>query len=53
VRRIVREAAAQDYRWSAIITAIVHSTPFAMSTGAAPTSIARDGNDTMSREQTR
>ena len=53
VRRIVREAAAQDYRWSAIITAIVHSTPFGTSTGAPPTSIARDGNDTKSREQTR
>jgi hypothetical protein len=34
VRRIVRDTAAQDYRWSAIIKAIVHSTPFGMSTNA-------------------
>jgi hypothetical protein len=37
VRKIVREAAAQDYRWSAIVTAIVHSTPFGMSTNAENT----------------
>ena len=37
VRRIVRETAAQDYRWSAIIKAIVHSTPFSMSTRAETT----------------
>jgi hypothetical protein len=37
VRRIVRETAAQDYRWSAIIKAIVHSTPFDMSTSAETT----------------
>jgi hypothetical protein len=37
VRQIVRETAAQDYRWSAIITAIVHSTPFGMSTNAENT----------------
>jgi hypothetical protein len=37
VRKIVRDTAAQDYRWSAIIKAIVHSTPFAMSTNAENT----------------
>jgi hypothetical protein len=30
IRQIVREAAAQDYRWSAIIGGIVHSVPFQM-----------------------
>jgi hypothetical protein len=31
VRTIAREAAGQDYRWSAIIAGIVRSTPFGMS----------------------
>ena len=30
VRQIVREAAASDYRWSALVKAIVKSTPFRM-----------------------
>ncbi len=30
VRRIVREAAASDYRWSSIVLGIVNSTPFQM-----------------------
>jgi hypothetical protein len=30
VRRIVREAAAQNYRWSALIRGIVTSVPFQM-----------------------
>lgn len=34
IRKIAREAAAQDHRWSAIITSIVKSTPFRMT--AAP-----------------
>src|SRR5207253_4369915 len=34
VRRIAREAAADDSRWSSIILAIVGSTPFNMSTSA-------------------
>jgi mono/diheme cytochrome c family protein len=37
VRRVVRDTAPQDYRWSAIIKAIVHSTPFSMSTSAETT----------------
>jgi hypothetical protein len=37
VRRIVRDTAAHDYRWSAIIKAIVHSTPFGMSTSGENT----------------
>jgi Protein of unknown function (DUF1592)/Protein of unknown function (DUF1588)/Protein of unknown function (DUF1585)/Protein of unknown function (DUF1595) len=31
VRRIVRDTAAQNHRWSAIVRAVVHSTPFTMS----------------------
>jgi hypothetical protein len=53
VRRIVHETAAQDYRWSAIIKAIAHSTPFGMSTGAPAMSVAHDGNPTESKGQTR
>ena len=30
VRKIVRQAAADDYRWSALITGIVNSMPFQM-----------------------
>jgi hypothetical protein len=30
VRQIVRQAAADDYRFSSIILGIVHSTPFTM-----------------------
>ena len=30
VRRIVRKAAGEDYRWSSIILGIVNSTPFQM-----------------------
>ena len=30
IRKIVREAAARDYRWSAIVLGIVNSTPFQM-----------------------
>jgi len=37
VRRIVRDTAAQDYRWSAIIKGVVHSTPFGMGTSAETT----------------
>ena len=33
IRRIVREAAEQDYRWSAIVLGIVQSEPFRMSRG--------------------
>ena len=32
VRKIAREAAKNDFRWSSIIRGIVHSTPFSMST---------------------
>jgi hypothetical protein len=31
VRKIVRDAASRDYRWSALLSAIVDSTPFQMS----------------------
>jgi hypothetical protein len=51
VRRIVRETAAHDYRWSDVIAAIARSAPFSMSTSAPATSVAHDGID--QREQTR
>ena len=35
VRRIVREAAAEDYRWSALIVGIAQSVPFQMRRGPA------------------
>lgn len=35
VRRIVRDIAEQDYRWSALVTAIVTSEPFLLSRAAA------------------
>jgi hypothetical protein len=37
IRKIVRETAAEDHRWSSIILAIVRSTPFQMSRSAPPT----------------
>jgi hypothetical protein len=46
VRKIVRDTAAQDYRWSALVQAVVHSTPFGMSTSAPLVPGAHD------REQT-
>jgi hypothetical protein len=39
VRKIARDAAQSDYRWSAIITGIVNSTPFSMTTGTAGQSL--------------
>ena len=36
VRRIVRSAEDQDYRWSALISGIVNSTPFQMRRSEAP-----------------
>ncbi len=35
IRKIVRDTASEDHRWSSIIMAIVESTPFGMSTSAA------------------
>ena len=40
IRRIVREAAEQDYRWSAIVLGIVQSEPFRMSRVNAGSPIA-------------
>jgi hypothetical protein len=34
IRKIAREAAARDHRWSAIISGIVQSAPFRMTTMA-------------------
>jgi len=42
VRKIVRETAAQDYRWSAVVAGIVRSAPFSMSTSATAVAAAPD-----------
>ncbi len=36
IRRVVREAAADDYRWSGLVVGIVRSTPFQMRRSLAP-----------------
>ena len=36
IRRVVREAAADDYRWSGLVAGIVRSTPFQMRRSPAP-----------------
>jgi hypothetical protein len=36
VRQVAREAAARDYRWSAIVHGIVRSAPFQMKATPAP-----------------
>jgi len=43
IRKIARDAAPQDYRWSSIVLGIVNSTPFSMSTatGDAPVNLAQ------------
>ncbi len=40
IRQIVRDAAEQDYRWSAIVLGIANSPPFTMSHAAAELSLA-------------
>ena len=40
IRRIVREAAELDYRWSAIVLGIVRSEPFRMSRANEETPLA-------------
>jgi mono/diheme cytochrome c family protein len=40
IRKIVREAAPSDYRWSALIVGIVNSTPFQMRQSVAPAATA-------------
>jgi len=42
VRKIARDAAAGDYRWSAIISGIVNSTPFRMSGVSHQSSVEGD-----------
>jgi hypothetical protein len=44
VRKIVRDTASEDHRWSSIIMAIVESTPFGMSTSAAAPLEGRAGS---------
>ena len=43
VRRIVREAAAQDYSWSSIVLGIANSEPFRLS--RAPLQVAENSNE--------
>jgi len=40
VRKIVRQAAANDYRWSSLILGVIESTPFQMRTAAEKTAMA-------------
>jgi hypothetical protein len=39
VRAIMREASARDYRFSSLVLAVVHSTPFAMRVAQQPASV--------------
>jgi hypothetical protein len=39
IRRIARDSASQDYRWSGIILGIVRSTPFTMSSAGPDTTV--------------
>lgn len=45
IRKIARDAAAQDYKWSAVIVGIVNSVPFNMSVAGneKPAAVARAG----------
>jgi Protein of unknown function (DUF1585)/Protein of unknown function (DUF1588) len=36
IRKIVRDAAPNDYRWSSLISGIIHSTPFQMRRSPEP-----------------
>ena len=49
VRKIARDAAAGDYRWSAIISGIVNSTPFRMSGVSHQSSVEGDQSTVDSR----
>jgi hypothetical protein len=51
IRKIVRDAAADDYRWSSIILGVVKSTPFQMSIvkSAAPQMTAANGAENQER----
>jgi hypothetical protein len=49
VRSITTGAAADDHRWSAIIIGIVRSTPFSMSSAAAPPDAKKEGERSASR----
>jgi hypothetical protein len=46
IRKIARDAAKSDYRWSAIVSGVVTSTPFTMgiARGGQTTNVARNGN---------
>jgi len=40
IRKIARDAASQEYRWSSIVSGIVNSTPFSMSTAGSDTPVS-------------
>ena len=40
VRKIVREAASSEYRWSSLIVGVVHSAPFQMRKSGEPATVA-------------
>jgi hypothetical protein len=40
IRAIVRDAARQNYRFSALVLGVAHSTPFQMRTAAPPEEVA-------------
>jgi hypothetical protein len=43
VRKIVRETASDDHRWSSIILAIIRSTPFTMTQAGPIAEVGRAG----------
>ena len=45
VRKIARDAAQHDYRWSSIISGIVNSTPFRMSVAASEAGRGRQSDE--------
>jgi hypothetical protein len=51
IRKIVRDAAPQDYRWSGIISGIVKSTPFSMSTAGRETPVTLAQRDVVHQDK--
>ena len=45
IRKIARDSAAGDYRWSSLVLAVVRSTPFTMSVGASESDDRRRPQD--------
>jgi hypothetical protein len=51
IRKIARDAAAQDYRWSSVVLGIVNSTPFSMSTAGSDTPASLAQRRVMNQEK--